>query len=131
MAQRIQNTGGLVVQEPFVAQDLRDGVAALGVGLEHMSQEVGKLWGYIGLQRIFAAHDQLVELLHVASFERHSSVGHREKYDSGTPDVDCEAFIAVISQYFRGDVGRSATLFGYSFALPHDLADPEVADLRF
>lgn len=68
--------------------------------------------------------------MHICCLERNSSVKHSIEYYSSAPDIRLEAFIALTSEDFRGNVCWSTTLLSLvRVSILNNLADSKIADL--
>jgi hypothetical protein len=73
-----QLNGRIYVLEPLVPVYLFDGESLLWVDLQQTSEKVSSFNGDVILQCVFSLDDQLVQFIHVVSFEGNCSIEHCE-----------------------------------------------------
>ncbi len=108
--------------KPRVVQGLLGGEPLPIIYLNQAANQVFCLVGnFFALEIEAAFQDQLVQLLHGVASERHCAEEHYIQADASTPHVGLEASIALLSDDFRCDVCRRATLLVHFLLLGLEL----------
>lgn len=115
--------------EPGVREDLWHGQPLLWLELDHAFDECLRLWTQLGREGELSLQNELVQIFEVRRLKGHRSAQHSEEKDAEGPDVDEEAFIALVNDDLRRQVSRSTALLLYNLAFLDYLRDTEVAYL--
>jgi len=116
------------VHHPGVLQDLGRTESLLGVLLQDALQQGQCTARNLVFKDGLALDDLLMQFRHIRCFERHCSVQHSVKHDASGPDIRSVAFITLVLEHFRCDIGRCATLLSHDLAVFGKFGDSEVTN---